>query len=152
MKPTIKQVCSDGHCDSQAAAMLRSPAADMCPVTCRLMLMAAWCALFRAAASGRCRHHRQVPIVREQHEEAISHTCCRPARLCAQVIRPDLLRKGFEHVAANALAVTDDVSIIEAMNLPVRVTPGSYTNIKVLAGPCLLACLLACSLSRLLAG
>jgi 2-C-methyl-D-erythritol 4-phosphate cytidylyltransferase len=27
--------------------------------------------------------------------------------------------------------VTDDVSIIEALGLPVRITPGSYTNIKV---------------------
>ena len=48
-----------------------------------------------------------------------------------QVVRPELLRRGFEHVAANNLAVTDDVSIIEALGLPVRVTPGSYTNIKV---------------------
>ena len=48
-----------------------------------------------------------------------------------QVIRPKLLLKGFEHVAANNLAVTDDVSIVEAMGLPVKVTPGSYTNIKV---------------------
>jgi 2-C-methyl-D-erythritol 4-phosphate cytidylyltransferase len=29
------------------------------------------------------------------------------------------------------LQVTDDVSIIEAMGLPVKITPGSYTNIKV---------------------
>lgn len=48
-----------------------------------------------------------------------------------QVIRPDLLRKGFEKVKAESLEVTDDVSIIEAMGLPVRITPGSYTNIKV---------------------
>lgn len=27
--------------------------------------------------------------------------------------------------------MTDDVSIIEALGKPVRVTPGSYTNIKV---------------------
>lgn len=27
--------------------------------------------------------------------------------------------------------MTDDVSIIEAMGLPVKITPGSYTNIKV---------------------
>ena len=48
-----------------------------------------------------------------------------------QVVRPQLLLKGFEHVAANNLAVTDDVSIIEALGLPVQITPGSYTNIKV---------------------
>ena len=27
--------------------------------------------------------------------------------------------------------VTDDVSIIEAMGLPVKVTPGSYSNLKI---------------------
>ena len=48
-----------------------------------------------------------------------------------QVIRPDLLREGFEAVRRDGLEVTDDVSIIEALGLPVRVTKGSYTNIKV---------------------
>lgn len=32
---------------------------------------------------------------------------------------------------SKGLEVTDDVSIIEAMGLPVKITPGSYTNIKV---------------------
>ncbi|KAK9797743.1 hypothetical protein WJX73_005122 [Symbiochloris irregularis] len=48
-----------------------------------------------------------------------------------QVIRPALLREGFQMVRSNHLAVTDDVSIIEAMGLPVHVTKGSYSNIKV---------------------
>jgi 2-C-methyl-D-erythritol 4-phosphate cytidylyltransferase len=48
-----------------------------------------------------------------------------------QCIRPDLLRRGFELVREKGLEVTDDVSIIEAMGLPVKITPGSYTNIKV---------------------
>lgn len=48
-----------------------------------------------------------------------------------QVIRPALLRQGFALVAEKGLEVTDDVSIIEAMGLPVRITPGAYTNIKV---------------------
>ena len=48
-----------------------------------------------------------------------------------QVIRPALLQRGFQLVRAENLAVTDDVSIIEALGLPVQVTPGSYTNIKV---------------------
>ena len=48
-----------------------------------------------------------------------------------QCIRPALLREGFELVKRNDLEVTDDVSIIEAMGLPVKITPGSYTNIKV---------------------
>lgn len=50
---------------------------------------------------------------------------------CLQVIRPELLRRGFELVKSQNLEVTDDVSIIEAMGLPVRITSGSYTNIKV---------------------
>lgn len=48
-----------------------------------------------------------------------------------QVVAPALLRAGFELVAARGLEVTDDVSIVEALGEPVRVTPGSYTNIKV---------------------
>jgi 2-C-methyl-D-erythritol 4-phosphate cytidylyltransferase len=48
-----------------------------------------------------------------------------------QCIRPGLLREGFRLVKEKGLEVTDDVSIIEAMGLPVKITPGSYTNIKV---------------------
>ncbi len=48
-----------------------------------------------------------------------------------QVIRPALLRDGFALVAAKNLAVTDDVSIIEAKGLPVYITQGEYTNLKV---------------------
>ena len=56
----------------------------------------------------------------------------------AQVIRPALLKAGFELVISQSLEVTDDVSIIEALGLPVQVTKGAYTNIKVsLALPCL---------------
>jgi 2-C-methyl-D-erythritol 4-phosphate cytidylyltransferase len=47
------------------------------------------------------------------------------------VIRPALLRVGFEAVEKDSLVVTDDVSIIEAINKPVKMTNGSYTNIKV---------------------
>lgn len=47
------------------------------------------------------------------------------------MIRPPLLRQGFELVKRDKLEVTDDVSIIEALGLPVIVTPGAYTNIKV---------------------
>lgn len=47
------------------------------------------------------------------------------------MIRPALLREGFELVKRDNLEVTDDVSIIEALGRPVRVTQGSYTNIKV---------------------
>lgn len=48
-----------------------------------------------------------------------------------QVMRPLLLRAGFELVQSKGLEVTDDVSIIEALGEPVQITAGSYTNIKV---------------------
>lgn len=48
-----------------------------------------------------------------------------------QVVRPDLLRKGFEKVIAEKLAVTDDVSIIEQLGEPVKITLGEYSNIKL---------------------
>ncbi|KFM29052.1 2-C-methyl-D-erythritol 4-phosphate cytidylyltransferase, chloroplastic [Auxenochlorella protothecoides] len=48
-----------------------------------------------------------------------------------QVIAPVLLRAGFDLVRRRGLEVTDDVSIVEALGEPVRVTSGSYTNIKV---------------------
>ncbi|RAL52754.1 hypothetical protein DM860_007522 [Cuscuta australis] len=48
-----------------------------------------------------------------------------------QVIKPDLLKKGFELVNREGLEVTDDVSIVEHLKHPVYITHGSYTNIKV---------------------
>ncbi|XP_065872819.1 2-C-methyl-D-erythritol 4-phosphate cytidylyltransferase, chloroplastic-like isoform X2 [Euphorbia lathyris] len=48
-----------------------------------------------------------------------------------QVIKPDLLKKGFEFVNSHSLEVTDDVSIVEHLKHPVYITEGSYTNIKV---------------------
>ncbi|CAN6458213.1 unnamed protein product [Victoria cruziana] len=48
-----------------------------------------------------------------------------------QVIKPQLLRDGFELVQRKGLAVTDDVSIVEYLDHPVYITQGSYTNIKV---------------------
>uniref|UniRef100_A0A1D1ZA81 2-C-methyl-D-erythritol 4-phosphate cytidylyltransferase, chloroplastic n=1 Tax=Anthurium amnicola TaxID=1678845 RepID=A0A1D1ZA81_9ARAE len=48
-----------------------------------------------------------------------------------QVIRPDLLREGFDLLHREGLEVTDDVSIIEHLKQPVYITEGSYTNIKV---------------------
>ncbi len=55
-------------------------------------------------------------------------------RLLVQVIRTPLLREGFELVRSKSLEVTDDVSIIEALGKPVKITSGSYTNIKVCRG------------------
>ncbi|XP_026446675.1 2-C-methyl-D-erythritol 4-phosphate cytidylyltransferase, chloroplastic-like [Papaver somniferum] len=48
-----------------------------------------------------------------------------------QVMKPELLRRGFELVNEKRLEVTDDVSIVEHLNHPVYITEGSYTNIKV---------------------
>ncbi|OVA15477.1 2-C-methyl-D-erythritol 4-phosphate cytidylyltransferase [Macleaya cordata] len=48
-----------------------------------------------------------------------------------QVMKPELLRRGFELVNKRGLEVTDDVSIVEHLNHPVYITEGSYTNIKV---------------------
>jgi 2-C-methyl-D-erythritol 4-phosphate cytidylyltransferase len=47
------------------------------------------------------------------------------------VIKPELLREGFKQVALQNLEVTDDVSIIEQLGLPVKLTLGEYTNIKL---------------------
>lgn len=48
-----------------------------------------------------------------------------------QLIRADLLKKGFEHSAKNGSTVTDDVSLIEALGLPVKLVLGSPSNIKI---------------------
>lgn len=48
-----------------------------------------------------------------------------------QVVRIEALQRGFEKVAAENLEVTDDVSIIEALGEPVRLTLGDYTNLKI---------------------
>ena len=48
-----------------------------------------------------------------------------------QVMRPGLLRRGYELVQREGLEVTDDVSIVEHTGEPVKVTEGEYTNIKL---------------------
>lgn len=48
-----------------------------------------------------------------------------------QVIRADLLRRGFDLAAKDNLEVTDDVSLVEALGEPVKLTQGEYTNLKV---------------------
>ena len=48
-----------------------------------------------------------------------------------QVIRIDTLQRGFEQVAQQDLQVTDDVSIVEALGEPVKLTMGEYTNLKI---------------------
>ncbi len=45
--------------------------------------------------------------------------------------RKDLLLQGFAKVREDGLEVTDDVSVVEALGLPVKLTQGEYTNIKL---------------------
>lgn len=48
-----------------------------------------------------------------------------------QVIRIETLLKGFLKVAEENLEVTDDVSVVEALGEPVKLTRGEYTNLKI---------------------
>ena len=48
-----------------------------------------------------------------------------------QAIKPDLLLEGFDRVREQNLEITDDVSVIEQLGLPVKLTLGEYTNLKV---------------------
>lgn len=48
-----------------------------------------------------------------------------------QVIEKDILVKGFEKVISDNLEVTDDTSIVEHLNLPVKMVEGSYQNFKI---------------------
>lgn len=48
-----------------------------------------------------------------------------------QVASKKLFLRGFNRVKAENLEVTDDVSVIEALGLPVKLTLGEYTNIKL---------------------
>ena len=48
-----------------------------------------------------------------------------------QVIKIDTLQRGFAKVKAENLEVTDDVSIVEALGEPVKLTLGEYTNLKI---------------------
>lgn len=48
-----------------------------------------------------------------------------------QVIKKDLLEKGFKQAISKNLTVTDDVSLIELLGLPVKIVEGSYQNLKI---------------------
>jgi 2-C-methyl-D-erythritol 4-phosphate cytidylyltransferase len=48
-----------------------------------------------------------------------------------QVAQKSLFLRGFEKVKDEQLEVTDDVSVIEALGWPVKITLGEYTNIKL---------------------
>ncbi|CAB9531131.1 2-C-methyl-D-erythritol 4-phosphate cytidylyltransferase [Seminavis robusta] len=48
-----------------------------------------------------------------------------------QVVKIETLLRGFKKVEAENLEVTDDVSIVEALGEPVKLTLGEYTNLKI---------------------
>lgn len=48
-----------------------------------------------------------------------------------QVIEFSLLHRAFLHAQEHSLDVTDDVSLIEQLGLPVQIVQGSYRNIKI---------------------
>ena len=48
-----------------------------------------------------------------------------------QVVKVEALLRGFDKVEKEGLEVTDDVSIIEALGEPVKLTLGEYTNLKI---------------------
>ena len=48
-----------------------------------------------------------------------------------QVVKINTLLRGFKKVADENLEVTDDVSIVEALGEPVKLTRGEYTNLKI---------------------
>ena len=48
-----------------------------------------------------------------------------------QVVRKNIILDGFKKVNEEGLEVTDDVSVIEQLGLPVKLTKGEYTNIKL---------------------
>lgn len=48
-----------------------------------------------------------------------------------QFIRRDLLLKGYEKVNREKIEVTDDVSVVEAIGVPVKLVPSSSFNFKI---------------------
>lgn len=48
-----------------------------------------------------------------------------------QVILPSLLRCGFAYAQEHQLTVTDDASLVELINHPVKMVEGSHLNIKI---------------------
>ena len=48
-----------------------------------------------------------------------------------QIIKRELLEKGFDYAIKHHFTATDDVSLIEQLGLPVQMVEGSYSNIKI---------------------
>lgn len=47
------------------------------------------------------------------------------------MIKIETLKRGFDEVEKNNWEVTDDVSIVELLGEPVKLTKGEYTNLKI---------------------
>ena len=78
------------------------------------------------------------PTIKEVNEDGTVARTLERARLwevqTPQVVEPALLRRGFAFAIERGLEVTDDVSVVELLGETVRITQGSYTNIKVSSG------------------
>lgn len=48
-----------------------------------------------------------------------------------QALKPAIVERGFQHVEACGLTVTDDVSLAEQLGYPVKLVEGDYNNLKV---------------------
>lgn len=48
-----------------------------------------------------------------------------------QVLRYEILKKGYTKALQEGLTITDDVGFAEALNQPVKLVPGKDTNIKI---------------------
>ena len=48
-----------------------------------------------------------------------------------QAIKTHLLKQGFKKAIEEDITVTDDVSLVELFNLPVKLIEGSYSNLKI---------------------
>ena len=48
-----------------------------------------------------------------------------------QVVRHDVIKKGFEKALADDVTVTDDVALAELIGLPVKLVEGSRKNVKI---------------------
>lgn len=48
-----------------------------------------------------------------------------------QVIQPALLKEAFQKANKENLTVTDDLSLVELLNRPVKMVEGSYSNLKI---------------------
>jgi len=61
-----------------------------------------------------------------------------------QIIKKNLLLEGFALADKLQATVTDDVSLIELLNLPVKLVEGNYNNIKITTPEDLKLCQLIC--------